>query len=131
MNFGLFISDSKVSKTNKTSVTVLDKKLFIFAYQIAFCSPFTLLDSSPAHVPDQVGDLKLIAPEFLVAVPLMLERIIKEVYRKLNERSPISAPIFTYLMNYKIRWTSRGFKTPIIDRLVSKKINDQFGGRLR
>ncbi|XP_017495100.1 PREDICTED: long-chain-fatty-acid--CoA ligase 4-like, partial [Rhagoletis zephyria] len=109
MNLGLFISDSK----------------------IAFCSPFTLLDSSPAHIPGQVGDLRLIAPEFLVAVPLMLERIIKEIYRKLNERSSISAPVFTYLMDYKIRWTARGFDTPIINRLVCKKINDQFGGRLR
>ena len=61
----------------------------------------------------------------------MLERIIKEIYRKLNERSSISAPVFTYLMDYKIRWTARGFDTPIINRLVCKKINDQFGGRLR
>lgn len=109
MNIGMFLSDSK----------------------IAFCSPFTLLDSSPAHVKGQVGDLRLIAPEFFVAVPLVLERITKEIYRKLNQVSPIAAPIFNYLIDYKIRWTSRGFDTPIINRLVSKRIRDQFGGRLK
>ena len=109
MNIGMFISDSR----------------------IAFCSPFTLLDSSPAHVPGQVGDIKLIRPEFLVAVPLVLEKILKEIYRKLNQVSPFAAPLFTYLMDYKIRWTSRGFDTPIINRLLCKKIGEQFGGRLK
>ena len=61
----------------------------------------------------------------------VLERILKEIYRKLNERTPISAPLFTYLMEYKIRWTKRGYDTPIINRLMCKKINDQFGGRLK
>lgn len=98
---------------------------------LAFCSPFTLLDSSPAHVSGQVGDIKLIRPQVLFAVPLVLERIVKEIYRKLNARSPIAAPIFTYLMDYKIRWTQRGYDTPIINRLVCKKINDQFGGQLK
>lgn len=105
--------------------------LYQFYLQIAFCNAFTLLDSSPAHIKGQVGDLRLIAPEFFVAVPLVLERIQKEIYRKLNTVSPIAAPIFTYLMDYKIRWTQRGFDTPIINRLVSKRIRDQFGGRLK
>lgn len=109
MNIGMFVSDSK----------------------IAFCSPFSLLDSSPAHVPGQVGDIKLIEPEFLVGVPIVLERILKEIYRKLNAQSPIAEPLFTYLMDYKIRWTARGYQTPIINKLVCKKINDQFGGKLR
>ena len=109
MNLGMFISDS----------------------QIAFCSPLTLLDSSSAHIPGQVGDIKLIRPEFLVAVPLVLERILKEIYRKLNERSPLATPMFNYLMDYKIRWTSRGYETPILNRVLCSKIQEQFGGRLK
>lgn len=34
-------------------------------------------------------------------------------------------------MDYKIRWTERGFATPLIDKLFCKKINEQFGGKLK
>ena len=110
---------------------LLNIGLFLTEAQIAMCSPFTLLNSSPSHVEGQVGDIKLIQPEMFATVPLVLERVIKEIYRKLNARSPIAAPIFTYLMDYKIRWTQRGFDTPIINKLVCKRINDEFGGKLK
>jgi len=71
---------------------------FVSGSKIAFCSPFTLLDSSPAHVKGQVGDMRLIQPEFFIAVPLVLERILKEIYRQLSQKSPLAAPLFTYLM---------------------------------
>lgn len=98
--------------------------------QVGFCSPYTLFNSSPAHVEGQTGDIKLIRPKIFAAVPLVLERLLKEIYRKLEARTPISAPLFTYIMNYKIRWTSRGFQTPIINRLVCRKIIEEFGGEL-
>ena len=91
----------------------------------------TILDTSPAHVPGQKGDFTLVRPEFLASVPLVLDRILKEIYRKLHAKSPIAAPLFDYLMEYKIKWTSRGFDTPIINRLVCRKINDLFGGRFK
>ena len=72
-----------------------------------------------------------IQPQFFIAVPLVLERILKEIYRKLNAKSPLAAPLFDYAMQYKIRWTQRGFDTPIINRLICKKINEQFGGKLK
>src|SRR5699024_10974325 len=97
---------------------------------LSLCSPMTMLNSSPSHIPGQAGDFSLSKPVFLPSVPLVLDRILKEIYRKLQAQSPIAEPLFTYLMEYKIRWTSRGFDTPIINRLVCKKINDQFGGRL-
>src|SRR5699024_8600881 len=68
--------------------------------------------------------------ELLCGVPLVLDRILKEIYRKLSSRSPIAAPVFTYLMDYKIRWKSRGFDTPIINRLLCSRVKDQFGGKL-
>ncbi len=90
-----------------------------------------MLDSSPGHVPNQVGDIRLIRPQFLPGVPLVLDRILKEIFRKLDSRSPIASPLFRYLMDYKIKWRSRGYDTPIINRFVSQKINDQFGGRFK
>lgn len=66
----------------------------------------------------------------MTAVPLVLDRVLKEIYEKLNARTPISAPLFTYLMEYKIRWKSRGYDTPIINKLFCKKISEALGGRL-
>ena len=39
-------------------------------------------------------------------------------------------PLFTYLIDYKIRWKSRGFDTPIINRLLCAKVKAPFGGQL-
>ncbi|OTF76107.1 hypothetical protein BLA29_008491, partial [Euroglyphus maynei] len=94
-------------------------------------SPTTLLGSSPVHVTGQEGDINLLQPLSFMSVPLVLEKLLSEIYRRLNDRSPLATPIFNYLMDYKIRWRSRGYDTPIINRLVCKRINEQFGGRLK
>ncbi|XP_054162447.1 long-chain-fatty-acid--CoA ligase 4-like [Oppia nitens] len=98
--------------------------------RIGYSSPFTLTDSSPGHVSGQVGDARLLKPSSMTAVPLVLDRIYKEIYDKLNARTPISAPLFTYLMEYKIRWKTRGYDTPIINRLFCKKVSEAVGGQL-
>lgn len=98
--------------------------------RVGFANPFTILDSSPAHVPGQTGDLKLIKPKSIIVVPLVLERIQKEIYAKLNKKSSLAAPLFTYFMDYKIRWRARGFDTPIINKLICEKIRKEFGGEL-
>lgn len=110
---------------------VINQGLFMSKARIALCSPLTMLESSPGHVPGQMADFALIKPTFIGGVPLVLDRILKEIYRKLRSRSPIAAPLFTYFMDYKIRWTARGWDTPLINRFISQKINDQFGGQLK
>lgn len=104
--------------------------LFINGTKIGFATPFTLLNSSPAHVPGQTGDLRLIQPDFFVVVPLILERFQKEIYAQLNRRGFLASPLFTYFMEYKNRWLARGFRTPIIDRIICEKIKEQFGGKI-
>lgn len=98
---------------------------------IGYSSPFTLTDTSPGVVSGQIGDLKLLKPTVIVSVPLILDRIVKEIYLKLNSRSPILPPLFNYLMDYKIRWTKRGYETPLLDKLVCKRVREQFGGNLK
>ena len=34
-------------------------------------------------------------------------------------------------MDYKIRWTQRGFDTPLINKFICTKISEQFGGKLQ
>lgn len=76
--------------------------------QIGFAHPFTLTDSAPGLASGTKSDLRLLQPTIMIAVPLVLERMRKEIYSKLEARSPISSPLFNYLMDHKIRWTQKG-----------------------
>ena len=96
--------------------------------RIGMCSSLTMLDSSPGHVPGQVGDFRLIKPELMPGVPLVLDRILKEVYRKLETRGPLAVPLFNYFLDYKIRWKGRGFDSPLLNRLLSDRVKTQFAG---
>ena len=110
---------------------VINHGLFVSKARMGLCSPLTMLESSPGNVPGQVADFALIKPNFIGGVPLVLDRILKEIYRKLEARNAFAPLLFTYLMDYKIRWTSRGYDTPIINKVVCQRINDQFGGQLQ
>ncbi|CAG2121815.1 unnamed protein product, partial [Medioppia subpectinata] len=57
--------------------------------RIGYSSPFTLTDTSPGLAKGQLGDARLLQPTSMTAVPLVLDRILKEIYEKLNSRSPI------------------------------------------
>ncbi|KAI7695621.1 hypothetical protein SSS_04687 [Sarcoptes scabiei] len=103
---------------------------FIGGLTIGYSSPNTLTDSSPGNVEGQAGDLRILKPTVLVSVPLILDRIVKEIYLKLQSRSPILPPLFNYLIDYKIRWTERGFTTPILNRIICRRVQEQFGGNL-
>nr|XP_046918926.1 long-chain-fatty-acid--CoA ligase 4-like [Dermatophagoides farinae]XP_046918927.1 long-chain-fatty-acid--CoA ligase 4-like [Dermatophagoides farinae] len=104
--------------------------IFGLGIPIGFASPFTLTESSPGLAPNTKSDLVLLRPTFMISVPLVLQRIQKQIYNKLESRSSIFIPLFNYLMKYKIIWTQKGFATPLINRIFCKKIREQFGGRL-
>lgn len=80
----------------------------VFSTPIGFAHPFTLTDSSHGLAPGQMSDLRLLKPTIMIAVPLVLERMRKEIFAKLESRSPISSTVFNYLMDYKIYWTQKG-----------------------
>lgn len=81
---------------------------FMGGCPIGFASPFTLNESAPGLAEGETCDLKLLKPTIMVTVPLVLDRMRKEIYHKLNARTPVSADIFTWLINYKTYWTERG-----------------------
>jgi long-chain acyl-CoA synthetase len=89
-----------------------------------------MTDSSPGLSKGQISDIKLLRPTIMLAVPLVLDRILKEISHKLNTRSPIAEQLFTYLMDYKIYWKSKGYDTPIINSIFCKKVGEAFGGNL-
>ena len=50
----------------------------------------------------------------------------------MKAKSPLLAvPLLEYLVSYKARWTARGYDTPLLNRLLCRRINAQFGGHFR
>ena len=114
-------------------VLELTIELFLFfgGVRIGYGSPFTLTDSAPGLAKRVPSDMKLLSPTVMTCVPLVLDRILKEVSDKLRSRTPLTEPIFSYLMDYKSTWTRRGFTCPLTRSLLCSKVREQLGGGLQ
>jgi long-subunit acyl-CoA synthetase (AMP-forming) len=47
--------------------------------KVGYSSPSTLTDSSPGIVPGQLGDISVLKPTVMAAVPIILDRIYKSL----------------------------------------------------
>ncbi|CAG2179024.1 unnamed protein product, partial [Oppiella nova] len=110
----------------------LTQEFFYFytGIRIGYSSPFTLTDTAPGLARGQTSDIKLLKPTIMTTVPLVLDRLLKEVGDKLDARSPILVNLFGYLIDYKTKWTRQGYRCPIVNSLVCRKVREQLGGRL-
>lgn len=59
---------------------------------------------------------------FVSFFQLILDRISKGINDKVNSGSPLTKALFKFAYAYKVKWTSRGYKTPLIDKYVKKLI---------
>lgn len=104
--------------------------LFLGGVKVGYSSPFTLNESAPGLVAGQKCDLQLLKPTIMTTVPLVLDRMQKEIYCKLEKRFKFSKKLFEFLIDYKSYWITKGYTTPIVDLLLCRKIQKQFGGHL-
>lgn len=104
---------------------------FAVGVGVGYSSPFTLTDLSPQIKEGCLGDIKLVQPGALIGVPLILDRIRKGIMDKLSNQPKFVQLLFDFILDYKIYWNDRGFETPVIDYLVCRRINSQFGGKMR
>lgn len=98
--------------------------------RLGYASPFTLTDSAPGLSMGEKSDLKLLKPNIMTAVPLVLERILREINEKLKARTPVSQQVFRFLTNYKAKWTRLGYKCNIVTKLMCPRVREQFGDNL-
>lgn len=109
---------------------IVELAFLAFGGRIGFASPLTLVDGAPGLAPDTQSDLSILRPTIMMVAPLVLKRVQAQIYKKLEARSSIHVPLFDYLINYKLRWTHKGYNTPLLNRLVCSKISGLFGGNL-
>ena len=99
--------------------------------RVAYSSPFTLTEKSPKIAKGQKGDLALIQPTLMVAVPLVLNRVYKNIRSAVENKNPLFSQLFKLSFEYKRYWRERGMDTPLLNALIFKKISNALGGKLR
>ncbi|KAH8386859.1 hypothetical protein KR093_003075 [Drosophila rubida] len=98
---------------------------------IGYSTPLTLIDTSSKIMRGCKGDASVLKPTCMTAVPLILDRIIKGINDQVSTRSTFQKLMFELLYEYKIKWVHRGFQTPLVDKLLFKKVAKMIGGRVR
>ncbi|CAG2178123.1 unnamed protein product, partial [Oppiella nova] len=114
-------------------VLELAAELFFFSLgmTVGFGTPLTLTDKSTGVKKGVKGDATLLRPTVLCAVPLILDRIRKGIREQVDSSGHFSRAFFDFAIEYKKFWTNKGFQTPIVDRVVCRKISALLGGRVR
>ncbi|XP_020815591.1 long-chain-fatty-acid--CoA ligase 4 isoform X2 [Drosophila serrata] len=98
---------------------------------IGYSTPLTLIDTSSKIKRGCSGDATVLKPTCMTSVPLILDRISKGINDKVNSGSAFRKALFKFLYQYKVQWVQRGYKTPLIDKLVFKKVAKLMGGKVR
>jgi long-chain acyl-CoA synthetase len=66
----------------------------------------------------------------MCTVPLILDRIYKNLTAAVNKKGPGFKKVFEFCFNHKQRWNEWGYDTPILDRLIFNKLSMILGGRV-
>ncbi|XP_008300088.1 long-chain-fatty-acid--CoA ligase 3 [Stegastes partitus] len=99
--------------------------------RIGYSSPQTLADQSTKIKRGSKGDTSVLRPTLMAAVPEIMDRIYKNVMTKVEEMNCVQRTLFILAYNYKLEQLSKGYSTPLCDRLVFRKVRSLLGGRTR
>lgn len=98
--------------------------------KIGYSSPLTITDKSTAMPLGGKGDATLLRPHLMCAVPLVLDRIRKNVLENASRKGALFRRFLEFAISYKLRWTKWGFNTPLLNRVVFSKTRAVIGGRV-
>ncbi|XP_015588101.1 long-chain-fatty-acid--CoA ligase 4 isoform X2 [Cephus cinctus] len=98
---------------------------------IGYSSPLTMIDSSSKIQRGSKGDASVLHPTCITSVPLILDRISKGINEKVKRSGPFRQAIFHFAYEYKLKWTKRGYETPIFDKFIFGAAKQVLGGRVR
>lgn len=98
---------------------------------IGYSTALTLIDSSSKVKKGCKGDASVLKPTCMTCVPLILDRISKGINDKVNSEAPFKKALFKFAYAYKSKWMNRGYSTPLMDKVIFKKVARLLGGRIR
>ena len=105
--------------------------MMLFGGPVGYSSPHTMTDLSAKVRKGQKGDASVLKPTIMCVVPLILDRIYKNIIQKVSQRGNSFEHAFDLLYNYKLYWTKRNKSTPILDSILFNKFKLLLGGRMR
>ena len=97
---------------------------------IGYSSPNTMTDMSTAIKRGEKGDVSLLQPTILCSVPLIMDRIQKNLREAISRRGANFEKVFEFFYNYKLDWNRRGYTTPLLNRLMFDKLKAVLGGKV-
>ncbi len=103
----------------------------LMGIKIGYSSPGTLTDASPMVAPGQRGDMVILQPTAMVAVPVILDRIYRGIRTKICQKGVFFQKLFDSFCRYRQFWRRWGMDTPLLKRLVFSKLRKALGGNLR
>lgn len=77
------------------------------------------------------GDATLLQPTQMAAVPLIVDRVCKEISDAVASKGLLLEALLQYAVDYKSSWQDRGFETPLLDLFIFNKLRRVLGSRLR
>jgi len=104
--------------------------MLLLGVPIGYSSPNTMTSLSTAIKRGQVGDAVLLRPTIMCTVPLILDRIYKNISEGANKKGNVFKRVFDFCYNYKLWWNTWGIQTPVFDRIIFNKLKGILGGRM-
>lgn len=104
--------------------------MLLLGVPIGYSSPNTMTNLSTAIKRGQVGDAALLSPTIMCTVPLILDRIYKNISEGANKKGNVFKKVFDFCYNYKLWWNTWGIQTPVFDRIIFNKLKSILGGRM-
>merc|ERR1719342_1212724 len=104
--------------------------MLLLGVPIGYSSPNTMTNVSTAIKEGQLGDAVLLRPTIMCTVPLILDRIYKNISEGANKKGNVFKRVFDFCYNYKLWWNKQGYHCPLLERLIFKKLRQILGGRV-
>merc|ERR1719347_1352798 len=104
--------------------------MLLLGVPIGYSSPNTMTSLSTAIKRGQLGDAVLLRPTIMCTVPLILDRIYKNISEGATKKGAVFKKVFDFCYYYKLWWNTWGIQTPVFDRIIFNKLKGILGGRM-
>jgi len=104
--------------------------MLLLGVPIGYSSPTTMTDLSTAIRKGDKGDASLLRPTIMCTVPLILDRIYKNLTDGVARKGDLFRRLFEFCYNYKLWWSEWGLDTSLLDLVLFSKLRKILGGRV-
>ncbi|CEF67425.1 AMP-dependent synthetase/ligase domain-containing protein [Strongyloides ratti] len=99
--------------------------------RIGYSSPTTLFDRAPKIKPGTKGDISVLRPSLMAAVPAIMDRIFKAVTEEVSTKPALFREFFRLCYERRRARYLDGYASAFMNKLVFGKIKKILGGKLR